>query len=141
MNREEQIVAELRLLREDNQPITLAAVKNRIMELEKSEVTQRLPESWDVTFRRTLRTLVAAGVLVRGAKGVITWPEVPAQTPPEPPNIPPNGGGGADGGPPPGGADGGHGGNNGGGGFRAVLAHPYLFALPRSEFEELLDAI
>ena len=141
MNREEQIVVALRALRGNKQPITPVTVRGWVMELEKGTATQVLPESWDVTYQRTVRTLVAAGVLVRGAKGDITWPEEPAQARPESPNIPPSRGGGADDGPPPGGGDGGNDGDNGGGGFRAVLAHPYLFALPRGEFEELLDAI
>lgn len=137
MNREEQIIESLWALRRSKQLITSEAVKLQIMRF----MDDRLPDSWDVTYKRTIRTLVAAGVLIQGREGDVTWTEEALKTRPDSENIQPSRGGGADGGSPPGGGNGGNEGANGGQGFRAVLAHPYLFALPRGEFEELLDAI
>ena len=137
MNREEQIIKSLWALRGSNQSITSEAVKFQVMELVKGT----LPESWDVMYQRTIRTLVAAGVLVQGTGGGVTWTEEALKARSESEDKSPSRGGGADGGSPPGGGNGGNDGANGGQGFRAVLAHPYLFALPRGEFEELLDAI
>jgi hypothetical protein len=141
MNREEEIFEALEALRETNEIIDAGKVKELVEAKLKERFPEKdpkreLPQSWEVMYQRTVRTLLAAKVLKILGESEVIWSEDQPQTKPDSSSNSDKNDGSVLA---PGSS--GNEGNNEGNGFRAVLAHPYLFALPLDEFNDLLKEI
>lgn len=143
MNREKEFVDALVALSEDGRrEIKIRDVSYWI----NGTFNRGTNEHWEVLARQVLRTLGEIGYVERGAHNEIVLTDAFFNSAPAriaranrqeidnqrrpPPQPPPSGDNGPN-----------EPGDLGGAGFREVLSHPFLFAVSKEDFNEMLDAI